>query len=60
MNFSKGTQRGFDLMPALFVVLFAFVSVAVLEFFNAWPAAERGLLIFERTCPIYSNLSHKT
>jgi hypothetical protein len=54
MNFSKGTQHGFDLMPALFVVLFAFIAVAMVEFLASWPAAERGLLIFEKTCPIYA------
>jgi hypothetical protein len=49
-----------DFMPALFVVLFAFVLVASLQFFGSWSAAERGLLIFEKACPIYASPQNKT
>ncbi|MFZ1017694.1 MAG: hypothetical protein WAN39_07485 [Candidatus Cybelea sp.] len=55
MNFKNRFARGFDLMPALFTVLIAFVAVGAFEFFGSWPAAQHGLLIFEKACPIYSS-----
>jgi hypothetical protein len=55
-----GVNMRIDLMPALFVVLVAFVLVASLQFFGSWPAAERGLLIFEKACPIYASPQNKT
>ena len=42
-------------MPALFTILIAFVAVGAFEFFGSWPAAQHGLLIFEKACPIYSS-----
>lgn len=54
MNLDKRTQRGLDFTPALFAVLFAFVAMASVQFVGGWPAAERGLLLFEKTCPIYA------
>jgi len=46
--------RGFDLMPVFFAAILAFVTLGALQFAKAWPAAERGLVIFEKTCPIYA------
>jgi hypothetical protein len=54
MNFAKRISDGIDLMPALFVVLLAFVAIGSFQFWSSWPAAERGLVIFERACPIYT------
>jgi|HubBroStandDraft_1064217.scaffolds.fasta_scaffold1271707_2 hypothetical protein len=46
--------RRFDLLPALFTVaILAFVGFAGLDVLRSWPGAEHGLLIYERTCPIY-------
>lgn len=52
MKLNAGTPRGLDLMPALFLVLALFIAGGALEFFAGWPAAQRGLLIFERECPL--------
>jgi hypothetical protein len=41
--------------PALLASVLAFVFVAVLQLSNALPGAERGLLLFEKACPIYSS-----
>jgi hypothetical protein len=54
MNLGKKLAQGIDLMPALFVVLFAFVAVGLFQFWGSWPTAERGLVIFEKACPIHA------
>jgi hypothetical protein len=48
-------MRGLDFTPALFAVALVFVSGAVFEFLRSWPGGERGLLNFEKACPIYSS-----
>jgi hypothetical protein len=55
MKINDRSARGFDLMPALFAVLIAFVAVGAFEFAGSWPAAQRGLLNFEKACPIYAH-----
>ncbi|MBV8148218.1 MAG: hypothetical protein JO092_03915 [Candidatus Eremiobacteraeota bacterium] len=47
-------SHGIDLTPALFGVLVAFVAIGVFQFWSSWPAAERGLVHFEKACPIYA------
>ena len=47
--------RGFNFMPVFLVALVAFVMVGAFQFVSSWPAAERGLVIFEKTCPIYTS-----
>jgi hypothetical protein len=49
----------FDLRPmALFVGLMAVFAAAALDMLHSWPGAERGLLLYERTCPL--NVSTST
>lgn len=45
--------QSIDFMPALIVIVALFVALAVLDFTQSWPAAERGLLLFEKACPLY-------
>ena len=54
MKFEKRMSHGIDLTPALFGVLVAFVAIGVFQFWSSWPAAERGLVHFEKACPIYA------
>lgn len=54
MALQKGSSRGLDFTPALFAVLIAFVAMGAFEFFGSWPAAQHGLLMFEKACPIYA------
>jgi hypothetical protein len=60
MDFGKKISQGIDFMPALFVVLFAFAAIGLFQFWSSWPAAERGLVIFEKACPIYAASQNKT
>jgi hypothetical protein len=41
-------------MPVLLAVVAAFVVVGSLQFMLTLPAAEHGLLLFERACPIHA------
>lgn len=52
--------RGFNLMPVFLVALLAFVMVGAVQFVSSWPAAARGLLIFEKACPIYTTSQSKS
>jgi hypothetical protein len=52
-SLSRGSWQGFDFTPVLLVTVLAFVVVALLEFSRNLPGAERGLLLFERACPIH-------
>jgi hypothetical protein len=49
--------RGFDFAPLLAAVVLAFVILGSLQFWNVLPGGERGLLRFEKACPIYSPLA---
>lgn len=43
----------------LIAAVLAFVVLATLEFSRSVSGAERGLLLFEKTCPIYNtNAGH--
>lgn len=48
---------GFDFTPVLIAAVLLFVVLGTLDFFGSLPAGERGLLMYERTCPIYSSLA---
>jgi hypothetical protein len=43
-----------DFMPALVAITLAFVVVASVQFLRDLPAGGRGLLLFEKACPIHS------
>jgi hypothetical protein len=45
-----------DFMPVLLATVLLFVVVSVLQFLNSIAAGERGLLLFEKFCPIHSNV----
>jgi hypothetical protein len=44
-----------DFTPLLLVTVVAFVLVASVQFWSNLPGGERGLLRFEKACPIYSS-----
>ena len=51
-----GGTRRFDPIQALCAVaVFGFLAFAGLDVLRSWPAAERGMLLFERACPIYTS-----
>jgi hypothetical protein len=54
MDSWKGPSRGFDFTPVLLATVLAFVVVGALQFASSLPGGERGLLLFERACPVYS------
>lgn len=41
-----------DFTPAFFLVVFVFLGVAVVQFFGGLQQAERGILLYETTCPL--------
>jgi hypothetical protein len=47
-------MRGLDFTRVLFAVAFFCVGSIVFEFLQSWPGGQRGLLLFEKACPIYS------
>lgn len=51
---SSEERHGIDLMPVLLPVVAAFVVIGLLQLLLSLPAAEHGLLLFEKACPIYS------
>jgi hypothetical protein len=55
MDSSKGPPRAVDFTPLLLATVLAFVIVATFQFLRDLPGAERGLLLFERACPIHSD-----
>ena len=50
----KGPWHGVDLTPVLVATVLLFLVVATLQLARSLPAGERGLLLFENSCPIYS------
>jgi hypothetical protein len=46
-------SNGLDFTPVLFGIVLAFVAAGLFGFLSGLPGAERGLLLFERACPIY-------
>jgi hypothetical protein len=42
-----------DFTPMLLATVLAFVVIASVQFLGALPGAERGLLLFEKACPIH-------
>jgi hypothetical protein len=51
------SSRGLDFTPVLLATVLAFVVTAAFQFSRSLPGGERGLLLFERACPIYSHVS---
>lgn len=49
---SNELPRGIDFTPVLLAVVAAFVVIGSLQFMLTLPAAEHGLLLFEKACPI--------
>ncbi|MGC1380684.1 MAG: hypothetical protein WA814_06625 [Candidatus Baltobacteraceae bacterium] len=45
-----------DFTPALFAVALAFVVAGSVQFLRDLPGGERGLVLFERACPIHSTV----
>jgi len=43
-------------MPALVAITLAFVVAASVQFLRDLPAGERGLLLFEKACPIHGTI----
>lgn len=41
-----------DFTPAFFLVVFVFLGIAVAQFFGGLQQAERGILLYEKTCPL--------
>jgi hypothetical protein len=48
-------MRGFDFTPVMFAMLALFIAVGTFQFLQALPGGERGLFLFEKTCPIYQH-----
>jgi hypothetical protein len=56
-----GGNRHFDPIQALCAIaVFGFLTFAGLDVLRSWPAAERGMLLFERACPIYTSAQQTT
>jgi hypothetical protein len=46
----------FDFTPALMAIPLAFAVLGSVQFLHDLPSAERGLLLFERACPIHHTI----
>jgi hypothetical protein len=55
MDSGNGWTRGFDFTPVMVVLVLVFVAVATFDLLRTLPGGERGLLLFERACPIYNH-----
>lgn len=53
MQSRQQPARGFDFTPILLATVLAFVVVGIVQFTGSLPGGERGLLLFEKACPIY-------
>jgi hypothetical protein len=47
-------MRGLDFTPVLFATVLVFVVAGTLAFSSGLAGGERGLLLFEKACPIHS------
>jgi len=45
-------SRHFDPTLLFVVVMLAFVAISIVQFSLAWNGAERGLILYEQTCPL--------
>jgi hypothetical protein len=43
-----------DFTPLLLATVLAFVIVGTVQFLSSFPGGERGLLLFEKACPIHT------
>jgi hypothetical protein len=48
----KPSWRGLDFTPALMTLVLAFVVIGTSQFVHNLPGGERGLLLFEKACPL--------
>jgi len=53
----KSLSRGFDLTPVFTMAVLLFIAIALSQFFGGWGDAARGLLLFEKTCPLNADTS---
>lgn len=44
--------RPFDLTLLFVITMLVFVSICIAQFSWGWTDAQRGLLLYERTCPL--------
>lgn len=58
MDYPK-PPKSFDFTPVLLATVLAFVVVAGVEFSANLAGGERGLLRFEKACPIYTTAHHE-
>jgi hypothetical protein len=54
IDLREPSAQGFDFTPILFAVVLLFVVVAIVQFSQGWAGGQRGLLSFEKACPIYT------
>jgi hypothetical protein len=57
MDSQRESWPGFDFTPVLLATVLVFVVVAVVQLLHNLPSGERGLLLFEKACPIYRSAS---
>lgn len=51
------SSGGLDFTPPLLAIVLAFVVLAAVALSHSLPGGERGLLLFEKACPIYQSTS---
>ncbi len=44
-------------MPLFLSIVLAFVAAGAIQFARGLPGGERGLLLFEKACPIYTTVN---
>jgi hypothetical protein len=45
-------MRTRDFTPAFFLAIFVFLAITTVQFFGGLAQAERGILLYEKTCPL--------
>jgi hypothetical protein len=53
---ARGWPWGFDVTPVLLAAVLVFVGLALFELSRSLPDAERGLVLFEKACPIHTSV----
>ena len=49
-------MRSVDFTPFLLATVLLFVVLSSIQFFGSLAAGERGLLAFEKACPVYNRI----
>jgi hypothetical protein len=52
MESRTSPARGFDFTLVFAVTIVLFIALSMIQFSNSWGDAQRGLLIFEKACPL--------